>query len=81
MNKHRCNDFICASLSLLIILLSEYYYEPLFEKLSCVVEILILSEAVDFLTESLGMPYSVVTAQQACSTEMVKIVKFLKAHD
>ena len=44
----------------------------LFEKLTCAVEILILSDAVDFLTMSLGMPYSVVTAQQACSTEMVK---------
>ena len=43
----------------------------LFEKLSCVVEILISSEAVDFVTTSLGMPYSGVTAQQACSTEMV----------
>ena len=45
----------------------------LFEKLSCAVEILILSDAVDFLTKSLGMPYSVVTAQQACSTEMVEV--------
>ena len=27
---------------------------------------------VDFLTKSLGMPYSVITAQLACSTEMVK---------
>ena len=44
----------------------------LFEKLSCAVEMLILSDAVDFLTKSLGMPYSVITAQQACSTEMVK---------
>ena len=44
----------------------------LFEKLTCAVEILILSEPVDFLTKSLGIPYSVVTAQQACSTEMVK---------
>ena len=44
----------------------------LFEKLTCAVEILILSDAVDFLTMSMGMPYSVVTAQQACSTEMVK---------
>ena len=42
-----------------------------FEKLRCAVEILIWSDAVDFLTKSLGMPYSVVTAQQACSTEMV----------
>ena len=62
----------------------------LFEKLTCAVEILILSDAVDFLTMSLGMPYSVVTAQQACSTEMVKkklnaykiyilyIIKYLK---
>ena len=46
----------------------------LFEKLTCAVEILILSDAVDLLTKSLGMPYSVVTAQQACSTEMVKVV-------
>ena len=38
--------------------------------MTCAVEILILSNAVDFLTKSLGMPYSVVTAQQACSTEM-----------
>ena len=44
----------------------------LFEKLSCAIEILIWSDAVDFLTKLLGMPYSVVTAQQACSTEMVK---------
>ena len=43
-----------------------------FEKLSCAVEILIWSDAVDFLIKLLGMPYSVVTAQQACSTEMVK---------
>ena len=43
----------------------------LFEKLSCAVEILIWSDAVDFLIKLLGMPYSVVTAQQACSTEMV----------
>ena len=45
----------------------------LFEKLSCAVEILIWSDSVDFLTQLLGMPYSVVTAQQACSTEMVKV--------
>ena len=45
----------------------------LFEKLSCAVEILIWSDAVDFLTKLLGMPYSVVTAQQACSTEMVNL--------
>ena len=44
----------------------------LFEKLSCAVEIFIWSDAVDFLTKLLGMPYSVVTAQQACSSEMVK---------
>ena len=44
----------------------------LFEKLSCAFEILIWSNAVDFITKSLGMPYSVVTAQRACSTEMVK---------
>ena len=44
----------------------------LFEKLSCAVEILIWSDAVDFLIKLLGMPYSVVTAQRACSTEMVK---------
>ena len=43
----------------------------LFEKLSSAVEILIWSDAVDFLTKLLGMPYSVITAQQACSTEMV----------
>ena len=46
----------------------------LFEKLSCAVEILIWSDAVDFLIKLLGMSYSVFTAQQACSTEMVKIV-------
>ncbi len=45
----------------------------LFEKLNCAVEILIWSDAVDFLIKLLGMPYSVVTAQQACSTEMVNI--------
>ena len=44
----------------------------LFEKLSCAVEILTWSDAVDFLTKSLGMPFSVVTAQKACSTELVK---------
>ena len=43
----------------------------LFEKLTCAVEILIWCDTVDFLTKSLGMPYSWVTAQQACSTEMV----------
>ena len=43
----------------------------LFEKLTCAVEILIWSDAVDVFTKSPGMPYSVVTAQQACSTEMV----------
>ena len=32
-----------------------------------------MSDAVDFLTKLLGMPYSVVTAQRACSTEMVKV--------
>ena len=42
------------------------------EKLTCAVEILIWSDAVDVFTKSPGMPYSVVTAQQACSTEMVK---------
>ena len=46
----------------------------LFEKLSWAVEILNWSDAVDFLTKPLGMPYSVITAQQACSTEMVKII-------
>ena len=46
----------------------------LFEKLSCAVEILIWSDAVDFLIKLLGMPYSVVTAQQACSTEMVNLL-------
>ena len=30
------------------------------------------SDAVDFLRKSLGMPYSVITAQQSCSAEMVK---------
>ena len=44
----------------------------LFEKLTCAVEILIWSGAVDFLKKLLGMPYSVVIAQQACGTEMVK---------
>ena len=43
-----------------------------FEKLCCAVEILVWSDAVDFLEKLLGMPYSMVTAQQACSTEMVK---------
>ncbi len=43
----------------------------LFEKLGCTVEILVWSGAVDFPAKLLGMPYSVVTAQQACSTEMV----------
>ena len=49
----------------------------LFEKLNCAVEILIWSNAVDFLTKLLGMSYLVVTAQQACSTEMVKNVYLL----
>ena len=44
----------------------------LFEKSSCAAEIFIRSDAVDFLTKSLGMPYSVITAQQGCSSEMVK---------
>ena len=36
VNKRRCNDFICASLSLLIILLSGYYYVPIRKvKLCC----------------------------------------------
>ena len=35
----------------------------LFERLSCAGEILIWSDAVDFLRKSLGMPYSVITAQ------------------
>ena len=35
-NKHCCNDSICASLSLLIILLPEYYYVPIRKiKLCC----------------------------------------------
>ncbi len=46
----------------------------LYEKSSCDVQILIWSNAVDFLTKLLGMPYSVVTAQQACSTEMVNVL-------
>ena len=29
VNKRSCNDFICASSTLLIILLSEYYYVPI----------------------------------------------------
>ncbi len=40
----------------------------LFKKLGWAVD------AVDFLIESLGMPYSVITAQQACTTEMVKLL-------
>ena len=47
----------------------------LFEKLSCAIEILIWGDAVDFLTKLQGMPYSVVTAQQACSTEMANLEK------
>ena len=36
VKKRHCNDFICASLSLLIILLSEYYYIPIRKiKLCC----------------------------------------------
>ena len=38
VNKRRCNDFIGVSLSLLIILLSEYYYVPIRKKISCAVE-------------------------------------------
>ena len=48
----------------------------LFERVSYA-EILILSDAVDFLTKSLGMPYSVVTVQQAYRTEMVKHLNIL----
>ena len=36
-------------------------------------QFLFLSDAVDFLKTSLAKPYSVVTAQQACSTGMVKL--------
>ena len=50
----------------------QYIITFLFEKLSFAVEIFIWSDPVDFLTKSLWMPNSVVTAQQACSTEMVK---------
>ena len=36
VNKRRCNEFICASLSLVIILLSEYYFVPIRKiKLCC----------------------------------------------
>ena len=36
VNKRRCNEFICASFSLLIILLSVYYYVPIRKiKLCC----------------------------------------------
>ena len=41
-------------------------------QLSCATEICIWSDAVDILTKSLGMLYSVVRAQRGCSTEMVK---------
>ena len=68
--KHCCDGFICASLSLLNILLLEYI-TFLFGKLSCAAEILMQSDAVNFLTKSLGIPYSVLTAHQGCSTEMV----------
>ena len=78
VNKRRCNDFICASFS--HCLCWSFYFQNiitfLFEKLCCAVEILIWSDAVDFLIKLLGMPYSVVTAQQACSTEMVKESNF-----
>ena len=54
----------------------------LFEKLSCAVESLIWSDTVDFLTKLLGMPYSVVTVQQACSTEIgnyyIMVYKYLR---
>ena len=53
--KDRCNGFICASLSLLIILLSECM-TFLFEKFSCAAEILILSDSIDFITNLLEMP-------------------------
>ena len=42
----------------------------LFEKLSCAAEILINFKVTQ--SKLLGMPYSVITAQQDCSTEMVK---------
>ena len=44
----------------------------LLDKLNRSAEILILSYAVDFITKSLRMRYSVVTAQKGCSREMVK---------
>ena len=37
-------------------------------------EILTCSDAVDFFAYSLGMQYSVVTADQGCSTEMVMML-------
>ena len=48
--------------------------------LSCAAEILISSDTVDFLTKSLGMPYSVpvVAAQQGCPTEMVKTINMFR---
>ena len=36
-------------------------------------QILTGNETVNFAVHSLGMPYSVVTADQGCRTEMVKI--------
>ena len=59
---------MCVRLSLL---LSEYILRSYSKQLSCAVEILIWSDAVDFLTKSLGMPYSVVTAWEGSSNEMV----------
>ena len=77
VNKRRCNDFISVPDCLCWL----YYFQNiitfLFKKLSWAVEFLIWNDAVDFLTKSLGMPYSVVTAQQACSTEMVKNEYFI----
>ena len=61
-----------------------FYFQSIitliFEKLTCAVEIVICSDAVNFLTKSLGMQYSVVTVQQACSTEMVKLLTLSPLH-
>ena len=72
MNRVYHHGFVCQSLYFLIILLSEYLHNVPLRIISYVAEILI---GVDFLnpTNSLVMPYSVVTAQHGYSPEIVKL--------
>ncbi len=74
VNKRHCN-YLSVPHCLCWLSYFQIIIPFLFEKLRCAVQILIWSDAVNFLTKLLGMPYSVVTAQQACSTEMVKPIR------